>query len=72
MVPLVRDDGTVDPAALAYVNRLSDYFFTAARFVNYCDDIDEVQYRSEERVKNDEDGKYSNFQRERVVVKLKK
>ena len=72
MVPLVRDDGTVDPAALAYVNRLSDYFFTAARFVNYCDDIDEVQYRSEERVKNDEDGKYSKFQRERVVVKLKK
>ncbi|KAL3805772.1 hypothetical protein ACHAW5_000022 [Stephanodiscus triporus] len=72
MVPLVHDAGTVDPAALAYVNRLSDYFFTAARFVNYCDGIDEVQYRVEERVLGDDSGKGANFHRERVVVKLKK
>ena len=72
MVPLVHDVGTVDPAALAYVNRLSDYFFTAARFVNYCDGIDEVQYRVEERVLGDDSGKGANFHRERVVVKLKK
>ena len=62
---------TIDQAALAYVNRLSDYFFTAARFVNYCDGIDEVQYRAigEERrsVKST-----TTTHRERVVVKLNK
>lgn len=67
MVPLVHEEGTLDPAALAYVNRLSDYFFTAARFVNYCDGLDEVQYRRENRGLN---GK--GRQRERVVVTLKK
>ena len=74
MVPLVQDERTVDPDALAYVNRLSDFFFTAARFVNYCEDRDEVQYRREERG-SDSTGsarKGVNFQRERVVVKLKK
>lgn len=61
MVPLVHDE-SIDPAALAYVNRLSDYLFTAARFVNYCEGKDEVQYRIE-RTGGDE--------RERVVVRLK-
>jgi cob(I)alamin adenosyltransferase len=64
MVPLVQGESTVDPATLAYINRLSDYFFAAARFVNYCDDRDEVQYRREK--------KDANVHRERVVVKLKK
>lgn len=80
MVPMVQDEQTVDPAALSYINRLSDYFFTAARFVNYCEDRDEVQYRREVRL----DGEYDEgdkdrrrdetnlLQRERVVVKLKK
>lgn len=64
MVPLVGGEGgTVDPAALAYVNRLSDYLFTAARYVDYCDGRDEVQYRREGR---------GNVQRERVVVKHEK
>lgn len=63
MVPLAREGGTVDPEALAYVNRLSDYFFVAARYVNYCDDVDEVQYRRDSA---------ENDQRERVVVRLKK
>ena len=62
MIPLVQGEGTVDPAALAYVNRLSDYFFTAARFVNYYDGTDEVQYRAPA----------ANSQRERVVVQVKK
>mmetsp|Transcript_25184 Transcript_25184/g.41299 ORF Transcript_25184/g.41299 Transcript_25184/m.41299 type:complete len:176 (-) Transcript_25184:128-655(-) len=66
MVPLVQEEETVDPAALAYVNRLSDYFFTAARFVNYCEDRDEVEYRSEASGR-----KGANLQRERVVVKMK-
>ncbi|ACI64924.1 predicted protein, partial [Thalassiosira pseudonana CCMP1335] len=45
MVPLVQRDESCDPAALSYVNRLSDYLFTAARYVNYCDGRDEMQYR---------------------------
>ena len=77
MVPMVQDEQTVDPAALSYVNRLSDYFFTAARFVNYCEDRDEVQYRREVRLDGDEGDKDRRretnlLQRERVVVKLKK
>jgi len=72
MVPLVHDEGTVDPAALAYVNRLSDYFFTAARYVNYCDGTDEVQYRVEGRLPGNDGGEASTLHRERVVVKLKK
>jgi cob(I)alamin adenosyltransferase len=70
---------TIDPAALAYVNRLSDYFFTAARYVNYCDGIDEVQYRAigEERRRSSVNTVPSTLMstttpRERVVVKLKK
>jgi len=79
MVPMVQDEQTVDPAALSYVNRLSDYFFTAARFVNYCEDRDEVQYRREVRLDGDDEGDKDRrrdetnlLQRERVVVKLKK
>ena len=72
MVPLVHDEGTVDPAALAYVNRLSDYFFTAARYVNYCDGTDEVQYRVERGLPGNDGGEASTLHRERVVVKLKK
>lgn len=75
MVPLVQDADTLDPSALAYVNRLSDYLFTAARFVNYCDDREEVQYRKADRRPVD-GGKTGNgvnagSGRERVVVKLK-
>jgi cob(I)alamin adenosyltransferase len=66
MVPLIRDYGCCDPNSLAYVNRLSDYLFTAARFVNYCDGKDEVQYRRERGLKSSEIGG-----RERVVVRLK-
>jgi hypothetical protein len=70
---------TIDPDALAYINRLSDYFFTAARYVNYCDGIDEVQYRAigEERRRSSVNTPTSTTtaattHRERVVVKLKK
>jgi cob(I)alamin adenosyltransferase len=72
-----KNECTIDPAALAYVNRLSDYFFTAARYVNYCDGIDEVQYRAigEERRRssvNSPKSTTTGIHRERVVVKLKK
>ena len=71
----MQDVNTLDPSALAYVNRLSDYLFTAARFVNYCDDREEVQYRKADRRPLD-GGKAGNgvnagSGRERVVVKLK-
>jgi cob(I)alamin adenosyltransferase len=66
MVPLIRDHECCDPNSLSYVNRLSDYLFTAARFVNYCDGMDEVQYRRERGMKSGEVGG-----RERVVVRLK-
>ena len=66
MVPLIRDHECCDSSTLAYVNRLSDYFFTAARYVNYCEGRDEVQYRRENGVKS---GDVAG--RERVVVRLK-
>eukprot|EP00984_Skeletonema_dohrnii_P012073 scaffold4857_cov132-Skeletonema_dohrnii-CCMP3373.AAC.3 len=60
MVPLVQEEETCDPDALAYVNRLSDYLFTAARYVNFCDGSDETQYRKARSI----------VQRERIIVKL--
>lgn len=72
MVPLVQEADNLDPAALAYVNRLSDYLFTAARFVNYCDDKEEVQYRSADHgIEGRNIRNNLNGTRERVVVKLK-
>jgi ATP:cob(I)alamin adenosyltransferase len=61
VVPLVVDDKTCDPNALKYLNRLSDYFFVAARWVNYCEGHDEIEYRREIDTK----------QRERVHRPLK-
>ena len=66
MVPLIRDHECCDSSTLAYVNRLSDYLFTAARYVNYCEGRDEVQYRRENGVRS---GDVAG--RERVIVRLK-
>jgi Cobalamin adenosyltransferase len=49
MVPLVEEDQTCDPNALKYVNRLSDFLFTAARWVNFCEGKDEILYRQPAR-----------------------
>ena len=38
-----------DPNAMRYLNRLSDFFFTAARWVNYREGKEEIQYRREYR-----------------------
>lgn len=35
----------VDPAVLGYVNRLSDYLFIAARYLNFIAGIDEVVWK---------------------------
>jgi len=39
------DDGVCDPINLKYLSRLSYFFFTAARWVNYCEGIEEIEYR---------------------------
>jgi len=43
VLPLVRQ-GICDPNALQYLNRLSDFLFTAARWTNYCEGREEIQY----------------------------
>lgn len=35
----------VDPAVTAYINRLSDYLFIAARYLNFIQGIDEVVWK---------------------------
>lgn len=35
----------IDPNALRYLNRLSDFYFTAARYMNHVEQYDEIQYR---------------------------
>jgi ATP:cob(I)alamin adenosyltransferase len=62
VVPLVVEDHTCDPNALKYLNRLSDFFFVAARWVNYCEGQDEIEYRRENT---------TTKQRERVHRSLK-
>ena len=44
VLPLVRE-GVCDPNTARYLNRLSDFFFIAARFTNFCEGKEEVQYR---------------------------
>jgi len=39
------EEGVCDPNVLRYLNRLSDFFFTAARWTNYCENREEIQYR---------------------------
>lgn len=51
-----------DPNAMRYLNRLSDFFFTAARYVNYCEGRDELMYKRHFR---------GSKQRDRVVLKLR-
>ena len=61
-VGLVQD-GVCDPNVLRYLNRLSDFFFTAARWTNYCEGQEEIQYRRPLR---------GAKQRNRVQVSLRK
>ena len=44
VIPLMRA-GVCDPNALKYLNRLSDFLFSAARWSNFCAGQDEVQYK---------------------------
>jgi cob(I)alamin adenosyltransferase len=61
LVPLVVDLQVSDPNAMRYLNRLSDFFFTAARFVNNNQGVEEIMYRRPTR---------SSKQRTRVTLGL--
>lgn len=45
LVPLARDGASVDGAAVRFINRLSDYFFVAARFACQSDGETETVYK---------------------------
>lgn len=65
LVPLVVNHQTCDPNALRYLNRLSDFFFVSARWVNYREKQEEIEYKLDIY-----DAKNSEDQRERVVRSL--
>jgi len=44
ITPLLQQ-GEVDPAVLMYLNRLSDYLFVAARFLNHLLKIQETTWQ---------------------------
>jgi cob(I)alamin adenosyltransferase len=56
LVPLVVDHKTCDPNAMRYLNRLSDFFFVAARWVNYKEGQEEIEYRLDIYDDDDDDG----------------
>jgi cob(I)alamin adenosyltransferase len=43
-VSLLKEDETVSPVALQYLNRLSDYFFALARVINFRLGVKDVEY----------------------------
>lgn len=62
VVTLRRQQDVIgDDYAYKYLNRLSDYFFTLGRYLNYVQGCDEITYKRVQRQK----------QRKRVVVPLK-
>jgi len=78
LVPLVVDHKTCDPNALRYLNRLSDFFFVSARWVNYKEGQEEIEYKldlyDDDDTDDDDDGSqksgHHEDQRERVVRSL--
>lgn len=62
LVSLV-EDGVCDPIAMQYLNRLSDFFFTASRWTNYCEGQEEILYKRHTR---------GAIQRHQVSVPLRK
>lgn len=44
VVSLMKEDETISPIVLQYLNRLSDYLFAVARVVNFRLGIDDVEY----------------------------
>lgn len=44
VVKLLKEDSKTSEAVLQYLNRLSDYFFAAARVINYRMNVHDVEY----------------------------
>ncbi len=42
----LRNESTIPPITVTYLNRLSDLLFTVARFCNYVEKISEVEWKS--------------------------
>jgi len=71
LVPLVVHHQTCDPNALRYLNRLSDFFFVSARWINYKEGQEEIEYKLDIYECGDENqGEENEDQRERVVRSL--
>ncbi|GAM17258.1 hypothetical protein SAMD00019534_004330 [Acytostelium subglobosum LB1] len=68
MVPLLRDE-VIDATASKYVNRLSDYFFTIARYSSLRNNATESIYRTPKERSTDRSQQRS-FQRQVEVVQL--
>ena len=49
VVALMLDEA-INEYALKFINRLSDYFFAAARYANVLDGVDDIQYRNSKPV----------------------
>ena len=45
VVSLMEEEDGINEIVLQYINRLSDYFFVVARWMNYCEGEPEVYYK---------------------------
>jgi len=45
-MPLKKKKININEQLISYFNRLSDYFFVAARYVNFVLDIEEIPWKS--------------------------
>ena len=50
MVAVIEADETVNEVGLIYINRLSDYFFVAARLVNHRLDVKDTVYKRSAKI----------------------
>ena len=46
MVALKTQDMILEPSCYVYMNRLSDFLFTLARYVGHASNVPEIMYRS--------------------------
>ncbi|WP_125770120.1 cob(I)yrinic acid a,c-diamide adenosyltransferase [Companilactobacillus furfuricola] len=49
IVSLIQDE-PINDYVLKFINRLSDYFFAAARYANVLDGVEDIQYRNSKPV----------------------
>src|SRR5699024_9116548 len=50
VVSLMKQDDSVPPVTLQYLNRLSDYFFALARVINFRLNVPDVEYERSAKV----------------------